>query len=76
MPRLPHLTAQEIIRVIEKRGFVLARSRGSHRIFYNSALGKRVTIPFHRGRVIPPGTLLNILREAGIDRDELEAALK
>ena len=76
MPRLPRLTAPEIIQAIEKRGFVLTRSRASHRIFYNSSTGKRVTIPFHRGKVIPPGTLLNILREAGINRDDLEALLK
>ncbi len=76
MPRLPRLTAPEVIRLIERRGFVLTRTRGSHQIFFKSATSKRVTIPFHRGKVIPPGTLLNILREAGIDRDELERLLK
>ena len=72
MPRLPRLTASKVIRLVEQRGFVLTRTRGSHQIFFNSSTDKRVTIPFHRGKIIPPGTLLNILREAGIDRDELE----
>ncbi len=72
MPRLLHLTAPELIRIIEQRGFVLSRSRGSHRIYYNSGTGKRVTIAYHRTKGIPPGTLLNILREAGISRGELE----
>lgn len=76
MPRLPRLTASEIIRVIERRGFRFSRSRGSHRIFYNAETGKRVTVPFHGNKIIPPGTLLNILREAGIDRDELDTLLK
>jgi len=76
MPRLPRLTAPELIHVVERRGFVLARIRGSHQIFYDSSTGRRVTIPFHRGKIIPPGTLLNVLREAGIDRDELEGLLK
>jgi predicted RNA binding protein YcfA (HicA-like mRNA interferase family) len=76
MPRLPRLTASEVIRVVEKRGFVLTRTRGSHQIFRNPSSGRRVTIPFHRGKVIPTGTLLNILRESGIDRDELETLLK
>ncbi len=76
MPPLPHLTAPEIIRIIETRGFVLSRSHGSHRIYRNPDTGKRVTIPFHRRKTIPPGTLLNILREAGISRDELEELLK
>ena len=75
MPRLPRVTAIEIIRVLESRGFELSRSRGSHQIFRNAQTGKRVTVAFHRGKIIPPGTLLNILREAGIDRDELEELL-
>lgn len=76
MPRLPRTTAPELIRVIEKRGFVFSRSHGSHQIFRHLSTGRRVTIPYHRGKIIPPGTLLNILREAGIDRDELVGLLK
>jgi len=40
MPRLPRLTARQIIAVLEKVGFSLARQSGSHMIFKNSA-GKR-----------------------------------
>lgn len=76
MARLPRLTAFQIIRVIGKRGFVLTRTHGSHQVFHNPSTGRRVTIPFHRGQTIPPGTLLNILREAGIDREELDALLE
>ena len=76
MARLPRLTAIELIQAIEKVGFVYSRSRGSHQIFYNPTTGKRTTIPFHRKKIIPPGTLLNILREAGIERDQLETLIK
>ncbi len=30
-PRLPRLTADEVIRILEQCGFVLARQSGSHR---------------------------------------------
>jgi len=76
MPRLPRLTAAEVIRIIEKRGFLFSRSSGSHQIFRHPTTGRRVVIPFHRGKIIAPGTMLNILREAGIDRDELDELLK
>ncbi len=76
MPRLPRLTAVELVRIVEKRGFVFSRASGSHQIFRHSQTGRRVVIPFHRGKIIPPGTLLNILREAGIERDELGELLK
>ena len=42
MPRLPRVTAHEIIGVLEKAGFSLARQSGSHMIYKNAA-GKRVT---------------------------------
>jgi predicted RNA binding protein YcfA (HicA-like mRNA interferase family) len=45
MARLPRLTAREIIAVLEKSGFSLARQSGSHMIYKNAA-GKRVTVPY------------------------------
>lgn len=44
MPKLPRLTAREIMAVLEKAGFSLARQSGSHMIYKNAA-GKRVTGP-------------------------------
>jgi predicted RNA binding protein YcfA (HicA-like mRNA interferase family) len=70
MPRLPTLTTQKIIRVLEKKGFVLDRSKGSHRIYYHHETRRRVVVPFHK-RDLPKGTLLEILRQAGIRKDEL-----
>ena len=35
------------------------------------ARGVRLTVPMHPGRVIGPGLLLAILRQAGIDAGEL-----
>ena len=75
MPRLPRVSARDLTRALEKEGFVLSRSRGSHRIYRHLETGKRVTVPYHAGRIIPPGTLANILREAGIDRDKLRTLL-
>jgi predicted RNA binding protein YcfA (HicA-like mRNA interferase family) len=46
MPKLPRLTARQIVVVLEKIGFSLTRQSGSHMIYKNSA-GKRVTVPFH-----------------------------
>jgi predicted RNA binding protein YcfA (HicA-like mRNA interferase family) len=70
MPKLPTLTAQKVIRILEKRGFVLDRSKGSHRIYYHRETKRRVVVPLHK-RDLPKGTLLEILRQAGIRKDEL-----
>jgi len=40
MPKLPRVTAEEVIKVLKKRGFKLVRQSGSHMIFRNDK-GKR-----------------------------------
>ncbi len=65
MPELPRVTAKEIIAVLQRRGFVLARQSGSHKIYKNKD-GKRVTVPFHAGKVLHPKVLKSIMRDADI----------
>jgi len=70
MPKLPTLTPQKIITILESRGFVLDRIKGSHHIFYHTETKRRVIVPVHR-KDLPVGTLVEILKQAGIERDEL-----
>jgi len=70
MPKLPALTAQKVIKILEKKGFVLDRVKGSHHIFYQSETKRRVVVPVH-GRDLPTGTLLESLKQAGIEREEI-----
>jgi len=72
--RLPRLTAGEIIRVLEQRGFVLSRSSGSHHIYRNAA-GKRATVPVHAGKTLHPKVLQSILRDVDVPPDELKQEL-
>lgn len=74
MPKLPSLTPRKIIRVLEKRGFVLDRTKGSHHIYYNSELKRRVVVPLHK-KDLPKGTLLEILKQADISKEELRDLL-
>lgn len=74
MPRLPRVTAQEIIRALGKVGFSLARQSGSHMIYKNEH-GKRVTVPFHAARILHPKWLKSILRDADLSAEDLEKLL-
>jgi predicted RNA binding protein YcfA (HicA-like mRNA interferase family) len=72
MPKeLPRVTAKEIITALEKVGFLLSRQSGSHKIYKNSK-GKRVTVPYHSGKILHPKVLKNILKDAEISVEELE----
>jgi len=74
MPKLPSLTPEKIIKVLERKGFVLDRVKGSHHIYYHSETKRRVVVPFHK-RDLPKGTLLEILKQAGISKEELKELL-
>ena len=71
--RLPSLASRAIIQTLRKAGFTEApdRGKGSHRAFvkYNASGRIRlVIVPY--GKDIPRGTLLAILDQAGLTREE------
>ena len=70
MPKLPSLTPRKIITILEKKGFILDRIRGSHHIYYHPETKNRVIVPLHK-KELPKGTLIAILKQADIDKDEL-----
>ena len=70
MPKLPSLTPQKVIKLLEKNGFILDRIKGSHYIYYHSETKRRAIVPLHK-RDLPTGTLLEILKQAGISKEEL-----
>ena len=73
MPKLPHLSGKEIIKALSKAGFQVARQKGSHVILVRmTGEGKRaVVVPYHNE--VDLGTLIEIIRESGLKRDEFLA---
>ena len=59
---------RQIIKVLEKNGFVFIRQKGSHRLYRRYQL--RVTVPYHT-KDLKPGTLRSILKQAGITPKEI-----
>ncbi len=74
MPKLPSITPQKVIKVLEKSGFILDRTKGSHHIYYHPKTKRRVVVPLHK-KDLPRGTLLEILRQAGMTKAELRDLL-
>jgi predicted RNA binding protein YcfA (HicA-like mRNA interferase family) len=73
--KLPRVTAAEIINALEKAGFYLARTSGSHRIYKNTE-GKRATVPYHAGKILHPKVLKSIINDADWTVDELKELMK
>jgi predicted RNA binding protein YcfA (HicA-like mRNA interferase family) len=71
LPKLPVLTPKKLIKILEQQGFYLDHSTGSHKVYYHPQKKRRVTVPFHR-KDLPKGTLISMLRQAGIEKDNLD----
>jgi predicted RNA binding protein YcfA (HicA-like mRNA interferase family) len=74
MSKIPSLTPQEVIKILEKKGFVLDRTKGSHHIYYHPETKRRVVVPLHK-KDLPKGTLFEILRQAGINLHKISQTL-
>lgn len=74
MPKLSVVKPRELIRVLQKQGFVIVVQVGSH-VQLKHPDGRRTTIPYHSGKDIKPGTLLNILRQINCTKEDLRRML-
>jgi predicted RNA binding protein YcfA (HicA-like mRNA interferase family) len=74
-PKLPVISGEDLIRVLRKFGYEIARQKGSHVRLRNEAQPQRlpVTVPLHKE--LARGTLKSILGDAGISAEELLATL-
>ncbi len=75
MSRLPDVSGAELIKVLQKVGFIILRQKGSHVSLEKvDASGTyRTVVPIHRE--IARGTLHDILKQSGPTRDELRTLL-
>lgn len=69
MPKLFLVTSKRLIKILKKLGFKLDHSTGGHFIFYHSITKRRAVVPRHT-KELPKGTLISILREAGISKND------
>lgn len=62
----PRLTADQVISVLRRHGFLLIGSAGSHQKWRNVSTAKQVIVPYHQGRVLPLGTIRAIIEGSGV----------
>jgi len=70
MPRMPSVSAKDLIKVLQRIGFCVVRQRGSH-VRLKHEDGRVVTVPVHVGQHVSRGLLRKILRDAELSPDDL-----
>jgi predicted RNA binding protein YcfA (HicA-like mRNA interferase family) len=69
--RLPALDGRSAVRALEKTGFTVVRTSGSHvRLVHSADASRQTTVPVHKGKDLPRGTLRDIIEQAGLTVDE------
>jgi len=58
------LKVKEIIKIIEKDGWFIVKTKGSHRQYKHTHKKGKVTVPGHFNDDIAKGTLNSILKQA------------
>jgi predicted RNA binding protein YcfA (HicA-like mRNA interferase family) len=72
---LPSISGRQLVRALQRAGFVLLRQKGSHvSLEKRAAAGYwRTIVPMHRE--IRPGTLGDLLHQCGLTKDQLRELL-
>jgi predicted RNA binding protein YcfA (HicA-like mRNA interferase family) len=74
--RLPSLKALEVVRALERAGFEVVRSAGSHhRLVHRQDPRRATTVPVHKGRDLPRPMLRAIIKQAGLSVEEFARLL-
>ena len=70
MTRLPRVTRKELVRGLQRVGFSVYRTRGSH-VFLKHSDGRATAVPVHSGETLGPGLLRSILRDTKLSVEDL-----
>ncbi len=72
MSKLPTVTGQKMLNALQRGGFFVVRTRGSHhRLAHREDPSRRVTVPVHKGRTLKRGVIESILEQANWTVEDL-----
>ena len=74
MTQNPPLTGRQAIAALQRLGFEVVRTRGSHH-FVKHPDGRSTVVPVHAGETIGRGLMAKILRDVELTREDLQRDL-
>ncbi len=64
--KLKNLTAREVLEILKREGWYEVAQKGSHVQLKHPEKKGKITVPIHKGKVLPIGTVKSIFKQAGI----------
>ena len=68
--KLPLISSDKVLKILSKKGFSITRQRGSHISLHKKENGKTLLVVVPRRNKIKRGTLISILKQANLTREE------
>jgi predicted RNA binding protein YcfA (HicA-like mRNA interferase family) len=65
------VSGKRMCRILEKNGWVLVRTKGSHHAYQNPVQPGTIIVPVHGNDDLKPGTQHAIMTDAGLTEDDL-----
>ena len=56
----------ELVRLLERNGFVILKEKGSVRYYMKEGWAKLIRVDYHGSKEVPKGTCNKILKDAGL----------
>ena len=68
--KLPLVSGKDIIKLLQKEGFAVTRQKGSHVSLHKKIGNKTMLVVVPVKEEVKKGTLLSIIKQAGMTREE------
>ena len=65
------ISGKDFAKLLEKKGWELRRTKGSHHIYVKTGMSVRISVPIHGSTPLKIGLAKHFMKVAGIDEDEL-----
>ncbi|MDI6788989.1 MAG: type II toxin-antitoxin system HicA family toxin [Planctomycetota bacterium] len=76
MSYLPQCRGIEVVKALQKAGFIIHHQKGSHiTLRHQTDLTKRTVVPVHKGKILGKGLLFAIIKDVGLTVDEFKLLL-
>jgi len=72
LPKLKVLSGREVCKILQKIRIQGSKKKGSHIVMQKQIEESTITVPVPDHKEIKKGTLMSIIRQSGVPREEFE----
>ncbi len=65
------VSGKELVKILEKHGWILLRVQGSHHIYGKTGNDVRLSVPVHKNQDLKIGLLKHLLKQASLTEQDL-----